>query len=77
MLIHYRARDDSDGVAWIIFAIVCFVIAAVSFSIAYACAHIWLIATLLLRLCEGKWIRAGWWALLLALLIHIDIQVWS
>lgn len=57
-----------------LFAMVCFAIMTVAFTIAYICAHIWLIATIALRLSEGQWFRAMAWTCILAVLIYIDVQ---
>ena len=70
---HCRDRD-STGVAALLFAMVCFAIMTVAFAIAYICAHIWLIATIALRLSEGQWFRAMAWTCILAVLIYIDVQ---
>jgi hypothetical protein len=70
-------RDDSTGVAALMFAMVCFAIMLFAFSIAFAALHLWAISTLLLRLMERRWLRATGWMLVLALLIGIDIHVWG
>jgi hypothetical protein len=70
-------RDDSTGVAALMFAAVCFAIMIVSFTVAYAALHLWAISTLLLRLMERQWIRATGWAMVLGLLIYIDWQAWA
>jgi hypothetical protein len=75
---HHCDRDnDSSGVLAISFAIVCFAIAIVAFSVALVAAHLFCLSTGLLRLMEGKWLRAGFWFAVLALLVWVDFQVWS
>jgi hypothetical protein len=49
-----------------------FVGAAISFSIAIVCLHLWFLSRLILRLMEGKWIRAAGWLVLLLMLLWID-----
>ena len=53
----------------------CFAIMSVAFTVAYICAHIWLVATIAWRLSKGQWFRATGWACILAVLIYIDIQI--
>jgi hypothetical protein len=74
---NHRRDNDSTGVAALMFAMVCLTIMVFAFSIAYAALHLWAISTLLLRLMEGRWIRASGWMLVLALLVAIDIHVWG
>jgi hypothetical protein len=71
---HCRDRDQSTGVAALMFAMVCFAIMTVAFTIAYICAHIWLVATIAWRLSKGQWFRAAGWLCVLALLIYIDVH---
>jgi hypothetical protein len=59
----------------ILFSLFCFIIAWAAFSVAFIAAHIWLVATIVLRLCEGKYIKAALWSCVLAFLIHID-AIW-
>jgi hypothetical protein len=74
---HYNDRDDSSGVGWILFAMLMFAVAAISFTIAIAAAHLWLGAVILLHISEGKWFRAGWWTCVLVLLIAIDVRAFT
>ena len=74
---HCDRDHDSSGVAALLFAMLMFAIAIFAFSFAYFCAHIWLIATVLLRLSNGQWFRASGWSLVLGLLIAIDIHIWA
>jgi hypothetical protein len=52
-----------------------FAIMTFAFSIAYVCAHIWLVATIAWRLSKSQWFRATGWTCILAVLIYIDIQI--
>ena len=72
-----RYKDDDSGVGWLLFAMLMFAIAIFAFSIAYFCAHIWLVANIGLRLMDKQWFRASWWACVLALLVYIDWQAWA
>jgi hypothetical protein len=72
---HCRDRDQSTGVAALMFAMVCFAIMTVASTVAYICAHIWLVATIALRLAERQWFRAMAWTCILAVLIYIDVQL--
>jgi hypothetical protein len=57
---HCQERE-STGVGWLLFAMFCFAVAAFAFSVAIVCAHLAVISFCLLRLLEGKWLRAlGW-----------------
>jgi hypothetical protein len=72
----YAATDHaSDGVVPLLFAMFCLAIAAYSFFVVFVAVHIWLAATGLLRLLEGKYIRAALWFCILAWLVHIDV-IW-
>jgi hypothetical protein len=53
-------HDDSTGVGWILFAMCCFAVAAVAFSIALIAAHLWLVAQIGLRLLDKQRWRPGW-----------------
>jgi hypothetical protein len=55
----------------LLIALFCFIIAAYSFFVAFVAAQIWLAATILLRLCEGKFVRAALWACVLAFLVSL------
>jgi hypothetical protein len=72
-----KCRDDSTGAGWLLFAMLMLTISVLAFSIAYFCAHLWLIANIGLRLMEKQWFRATWWASVLALLIYIDVQAYA
>jgi len=56
----------------ILLSIVCFIIAAYAFLAAFIAAHIWLAATILLRLSEGRYVRAVLWSCVLAFFVNID-----
>jgi hypothetical protein len=72
-----RYKDDNSGAGWLLFAMLMFAVMIVSFTIAYAALHLWALSTLLLRLMEGRWITASWWACVLAVLVYIDWQAWA
>jgi hypothetical protein len=63
--------DTSAAVMPLLFAMLCFAIAAFSFFVAFVAAHIWLAATVILRLLEGKFLQAASWSCLLAFLISL------
>jgi hypothetical protein len=65
---HYK--DDDSGVGWLLFAMLMLAVMVVSFAVAYAALHLWTISTLLLRLSERRWIKVGWWTLILAVLVY-------
>ena len=69
-----RAETDnaSNGGILLLFSLFCFVIAGYAFFVAFIAVQIWLAATILLRLCEGKYVRAVLWSCVLAILINID-----
>ena len=71
------ATDDnaSDGVMLLLLALFCFVIAGFAFFMAFIAVQIWLAATILLRLCEGRYVRAALWSCVLAFLVNID-AIW-
>jgi hypothetical protein len=71
----YCQRDDSTGVAPLLFAILMFAIMTFAFSIAYIGAHLWLIAIIAFRSSRGEWFRAMAWTSILAVLIFIDVQL--
>jgi|RhiMetStandDraft_4_1073278.scaffolds.fasta_scaffold598213_1 hypothetical protein len=66
--------DDhaSSGVGWLLFSLFCVIIAGYAFFAAFIAVQIWLAATILLRLCEGKYVRAALWCCVLAFLVNID-----
>jgi uncharacterized YccA/Bax inhibitor family protein len=63
--------EASDGAMPILFALFCFVMAGFAFFAAFIAAQIWLAATILLRICEGSYIRAAIWSCILALLVFV------
>jgi hypothetical protein len=71
---HCHDRDQRTGVAALLFAMVCFAIMTVAFTVAYICAHIWLVATIAWRLANRQWFRATGWMCVLVVLIYIDVQ---
>ena len=68
------ATDDnaSDGVMPLLLALFCFVMAGFAFFAAFIAVQIWLAATILLRLSEGRYVRAALWSCVLAFLVNID-----
>jgi hypothetical protein len=62
----------SSGVGWLLFSLFCFIVAAYAFFAAFIALQIWLAATILLRLTEGRYIRAALWSCVLAFLVSID-----
>jgi hypothetical protein len=72
---HAAMDHASDGVMPLLFAMLCFAIAAYSFFVVFVAVHIWLVATILLRLCEGKYVRAALWSFILAWLVNLD-AIW-
>lgn len=72
---HYK--DDSTGVGWLLFAMLMLAISVFAFSIAYFCAHLWLMANIGLRLMDRQWFRAGGWAMVLGLLIYVDVLAFA
>lgn len=72
-----RYKDDSTGVGWLLFAMLMLTISVLAFSVAYFCAHIWLIANIGLRLMDRQWFRATGWMCVLGLLVYIDWQAWA
>jgi hypothetical protein len=68
------ATDDnaSDRVALLLFALFCFIVAAYAFFATCIAVQIWLAATILLRLCRSRYIRAALWSCALVFLINID-----
>ena len=73
----FNRDDDSSGVGWLLFAMLMLAISVFAFSIAYFCAHLWLIANIGLRLMDRQWFRASWWASVLGVLVFIDVQMWG
>jgi hypothetical protein len=59
----------------LLFSLICFIIAAFAFFVAFIAVQIWLAATLVLRLCEGKYIRVAVWSCVLAFLVNIDTNL--
>ena len=67
------ATDDnpSDGGMLLLSSLICFVIAGFAFFAAFIAVHIWLAATILLRLSEGRYVRATLWSCALVFLVLI------
>ena len=59
----------------LLFSLICFIIAAYAFFVAFIAVQIWLAATILLRLSEGRYVRAAVCACVLAFLVNID-AIW-
>jgi hypothetical protein len=72
---HAATDNTRDGVVPLLFAMLCLAIAAYSFFVVFVAVHIWLVATILLRLCEAKYVRAALWFCILAWLVHVDV-IW-
>jgi hypothetical protein len=68
-------KRDSTGVAALLFAMLCFAMMSVAFTVAYVGAHVWLIGLIALRSSRGEWFRAVGWMCVLAVLIYIDVQI--
>jgi hypothetical protein len=49
-----------------------FIGAAISFSIVVICLHLWFLSRFILRLMEGRWVRAIGWLVLLLFLLWAD-----
>ncbi len=58
----------------LLFALLCFVIATPALLAAFAAAHVWLAATVLLRLGAGAYVRAVLWFCALVYLIAFDVS---
>ena len=56
----------------LLFAMLGFAIAAYAFVVVFVAAHLWLAATIVLRLGEGNYVRAVLWGCVLVWLVHID-----
>ena len=56
----------------LLLALFCFIVAGFAFFAAFIIVQIWLAATILLRLSEGRYIRAALWSCVLAFLVNID-----
>ena len=61
----------------LLFALLCFAIAVPALLVAFVAAHIWLAATIVLRLGAGAYVRAALWCCVLAALISIDVSLTS
>ena len=58
----------------LLFALLCFAIAGSALVAAFVAAHVWLAATIVLRLFAGEYVRAVLWFCILASLVHIDVS---
>jgi hypothetical protein len=65
-------HHESTGVGALLFALLMFIGAAISFSVAIIALHLWFASRFILRLMEGKWFRAIGWLVLLLILFYID-----
>jgi hypothetical protein len=63
--------DASDGIMPLQFALFCFVVAGFALYAAFITAQVWLAATILLRLCEGNYVRATLWFSVLTFLVFV------
>ena len=69
------ATDQASGaVVPLSFAALCFAIAGPALFAGFIAAHVWLAATILLRLCTGAYVKAGLWLRLLAALVYLDVN---
>jgi hypothetical protein len=72
---HCCCRHDEDiGVGWILLAMLGLAITFIAFWVVVVSAHIWLLATILMRVCEGIYVRAVVWSCILAWLVYIDLH---
>ena len=65
-------HHDSSGIGALLFAMVMFIGAAISFSLVAIAAHLWVLAQLGRRLQDRQWGRAGWWTAVLLFLLYVD-----
>ena len=65
-------ENGGDGAMLLLLALFCFIVAGFAFFVAFIAVQIWLAATILLRLCEGRYVRAALWSCVLAFLVNID-----
>jgi hypothetical protein len=73
---HDETNDaDRGAVIGLLLAMVFLPIAAVTLSAAYAGAHLWLVAHLLLRLAEGRYVSAALWLGALIGLLRLDLML--
>ncbi len=74
-----EAATDSDhtggAVVPLLFAALCFAIAVPALVVAFVAAHLWLTATIVLRLSTGRTVRATLWLGVLVALIAFDCQL--
>jgi hypothetical protein len=56
----------------LLFSLICFIVAGYAFFAAFIAVQIWLAATIVLRLCEGKYVTAALWSCVLAFFVNID-----
>jgi hypothetical protein len=71
------ATDDnaSDGAMLLLLSLFGFIIAGYAFFAAFIALQIWLAATIVLRLCERKFVKAALSSCVLAFLVNID-TIW-
>lgn len=75
----FPRNDDSasNGVVPLLLALLCFAVAGPALVVAFVALHVWLAATIVLRLIAGAYVRAVLWGGVLAALFHIDCQLVS
>jgi hypothetical protein len=66
-----------SAVVSLLLALLGFAIAGPALLVAFVAAHVWLAATILLRLGAGHYVRAALWLCILAALISLDCQLVS
>jgi hypothetical protein len=71
-MFHCREHHENTGVGWLIFAMFCFITAAICFSLVAIVVHLWVLAQLGKRLQDRQWWRARWWTAVLLFLLYID-----
>jgi hypothetical protein len=64
------------GVGLILVALFMLAMSGIAFLVAYAAVHIWLLATIWLRLLEGRDNEFAFWFGVLVFLLEIDAAIW-
>ena len=67
-------NDGDNGVGWIIFAIVCFIISIIAFKIAMISGTILCYANGVVRITDSKYIRAVLWLTAGIFLTYIQLR---
>ena len=58
----------------LLLALLGFAIAGPALVVAFVTAHVWLAATILLRLGNGDYVKAVLWGCMLAAVVHLDVS---